>query len=194
MALICLHFLRFRQSGLRSSEDGGKYPMDIPWWVLLLVTLNGKEFNILFRPLRNLLCCTGPFHPEIVKLTADLHRQVTFIPFEEDIAALYRVFDLYVHTPVDSSCEAFGQTYIEALASGIPSIFTLSGVAAECMVHHHNAWIVDFKDEQGILDGLIKLWTSPGIRQQIVRNGKQTVLSQFGLSPMLTKLKELYNE
>ena len=49
--------------------------------------------------------------------------------FEYNVYDLFQLFDFYVHVPVNNTCEAFGQTYIEALAAGIPSIFTLSGVA-----------------------------------------------------------------
>ena len=49
------------------------------------------------------------------------------IEFENDLFALYKLFDFYIHVPINKEIEAFGQTYIEALASGVPSIFTLSG-------------------------------------------------------------------
>ncbi|MBK9320741.1 MAG: glycosyltransferase [Bacteroidetes bacterium] len=53
------------------------------------------------------------------------------IEFERDIASLYRLFDIFVHVPVDKFAEAFGQTYVESLASGVPSVVTLSGIACE---------------------------------------------------------------
>ena len=59
------------------------------------------------------------------------------IPFEKDLFSLYQLFDVYVHTPINPTLEAFGQTYVEALAAGIPSVFTMSGVAPQFVLHEH---------------------------------------------------------
>ncbi|MBL0097760.1 MAG: glycosyltransferase [Bacteroidetes bacterium] len=56
------------------------------------------------------------------------------IEFERDLFSLYSIFDYFIHAPIDPSVEAFGQVYIEALAAGIPSIFTLSGIAPDFIV------------------------------------------------------------
>jgi len=137
----------------------------------------------------------GPFHNKLVEMLKDVPAdRYSLIPFEEDVAALYAVFDLYVHTPIDSICEAFGQTYVEALAAGVPSIFTLSGVAAEFIVHGRNAWVVDFKDEAAIYDALLKLWNDVELRKHLIENGTQDVNSRFGVMPMLTSLRKIYDE
>lgn len=137
----------------------------------------------------------GPFHSKLVEMLKDVPAdRYSLIPFEEDVAALYAVFDLYVHTPIDSICEAFGQTYVEALAAGVPSIFTLSGVAAEFIVHGRNAWVVDFKDDAAIYDALLKLWNDVELRKHLIENGTQDVNSRFGVMPMLTSLRKIYDE
>lgn len=138
---------------------------------------------------------SGPYHSAIKELLKSIPvDRVILIPFEEDAAALYSVFDLYVHTPVDSICEAFGQTYVEALAAGIPSVFTLSGIAAEFIQHDRNALVVDFKDSEGIYQALKRLWMDKELRKHLVENGKQDVFSQFGVERMLASLKKLYGE
>jgi len=79
------------------------------------------------------------------------------IGFESNVYDLYSLFDLYVHTPVDPYCEAFGQTYIEALAAGVPSIFTLSGVAREFAMDEPLATIVPFRDSEAIYEAMIEI-------------------------------------
>jgi glycosyltransferase involved in cell wall biosynthesis len=138
---------------------------------------------------------SGPYHiiiKELLKLIP-VDRRI-LIPFEEDVAALYSVFDMYVHTPVDSICEAFGQTYVEALAAGIPSIFTLSGIAAEFIQHNRNAVVVDFKDSEGIYQALKRLWMDKELRKHLVENGRQDVFSRFGMERMLMSLRKIYDE
>jgi glycosyltransferase involved in cell wall biosynthesis len=46
--------------------------------------------------------------------------------------------------------EAFGQTYVEALAAGVPSVFTPSGVAPEFIEDGRNALVVPFRDAEAI--------------------------------------------
>lgn len=138
---------------------------------------------------------SGPYHSVIKELLKSIPAdRAILIPFEEDVAALYAVFDLYVHTPIDPICEAFGQTYVEALAAGIPSVFTLSGIAAEFIQHDRNALVVDFKDSEGIYHELKRLWTDNHLREHLVENGRQDVFSQFGVERMLALLKKLYDK
>jgi glycosyltransferase involved in cell wall biosynthesis len=142
-----------------------------------------------------LVNAAGPFHPIILNLLKDLpsHNRI-LIPFEPDIAALYKLFDLYVHAPIDSTCEAFGQTYVEALALGVPSIFTLSGIALEFVEHKKNAWVVEFKDSNAILEGLVNLWEDPELRRTLIQNGRRDVFSRFEMNSMMDGLRKLYDE
>ena len=136
---------------------------------------------------------SGPYHQKILELLKQLPKEsYTLIPFEEDVAALYSVFDLYVHTPIDPICEAFGQTYIEALAAGVPSIFTLSGIAAEFIKHERNALVVDFKDSDGIKTALTRLWKEGELRKHLIENGRQDVVSRFEIKTMTESLRKLY--
>ncbi len=137
---------------------------------------------------------TGPYAGKINKLLVEIpNRNVILIPFEEDIAALYKCFDIYVHTPVDELCEAFGQTYVEALASGIPSIFTLSGIAAQFIKHDKNAYVAEFKNSDAIYHGLEKMWNDVSYRNQLIEGGRQSTFPRFENEPTIIQLKQLYN-
>lgn len=113
------------------------------------------------------------------------------IPFESDIFALYTLMDVFVHVPVNATLEAFGQTYIEALAAGVPSVFTASGVAPECMVHRKNAWMVPFQDSEAIAGAIQTLLADAELRQQIRQEGQQTAQA-FALPRMIQQLETLY--
>lgn len=151
-----------------------------------------EEFPDSFLVLAN---AVGPYEQDIGRLLRAIpENRVVRVPFEEDIAALYFVFDLYVHTPVDSVSEAFGQTYVEALAAGVPSIVTLSGVASEFIVHEDNALVVDYQDATSIYHALIRLWTDAVLRERLRIKGRQDVTLKFGVDQMITSLKRLYDE
>src|SRR6185295_19908794 len=91
------------------------------------------------------------------------------IRFENNIFALYKLFDVFVHTPIDEYAEAFGQTYVEALASGVPAIFTLSGIACDFVQHEKNAWVVPYKDSGKIVTAMNALLNDESLKANLVR-------------------------
>lgn len=114
------------------------------------------------------------------------------IPFENDIIALYRVFNYFVHVPINKEVEAFGQTYVEALLSGVPSVFTLSGVANEFIVNKNNALVVDYKNSESIKNAILLLDRDKELKMKIINNGKMSCF-KFNYPDYYSKIKSLYN-
>jgi glycosyltransferase involved in cell wall biosynthesis len=134
----------------------------------------------------------GSYEMEIRQMLQQLPPySFTEIAFEDDASSLFKLFDVYVHVPIDEHSEAFGQTYIEALASGIPSIFTLSGVATEFIKDAENALVVPFRDSEGIYQAMIKILNSPDLRNHLIANGQKSA-DQFPLSKMIDQLRSVY--
>jgi len=136
----------------------------------------------------------GDYQAEIKKLLTEIPKKnYTEIVFEQDIATLYQVFDYYIHTPINNHSEAFGQTYVEALASGIPSIFTLSGVANEFIKNEKNALVVNYQDSEDIYQKMMMLIDNKPVIEDLIENGKTSV-KQFELNPFIENLTKLYLE
>lgn len=137
----------------------------------------------------------GDYKKEIDALLKEIPvESYTEIVFEEDLFSLYQLFDIYVHTPIDSHSEAFGQTYIEALAAGIPSVFTLSGVGNEFIEHEKNAWVVGYKDSEAIYSGITRLLQDKELCCKLAAQGKKDVQELFALPTMINALEKLYSE
>lgn len=137
----------------------------------------------------------GDYREEIAGLLAALPAgSFVEIEFEHDLFALYRLFDIYVHVPIDPELEAFGQTYVEALASGIPSVFTLSGVAREFIVQERNALVVGFQDAEQIRQAIKRLLSDPSLQERLIEQGIKDVSEKFSLGLMISKLEDLYAE
>ena len=135
----------------------------------------------------------GHYEKQIKKLLKEIPQQnYTEIAFEDDLFTLYKLFDVYVHAPVNKNIEAFGQTYVEALAAGIPSVFTLSGVAKEFIVNRKNALVVDFQNSNAIYNATMELLKDESLRNILIQNGQQSVQS-FALDVFIKKLEELYS-
>jgi glycosyltransferase involved in cell wall biosynthesis len=113
------------------------------------------------------------------------------VAFEKNIYDLYRLFDMYVHVPINPQCEAFGQTYVEALAAGIPSIFTLSGVARE-FITEDNAYIVPFEDSRQILAKMKAIIAQEKDPVLLLKNGQESVLQKFSFPQYLSHILPLY--
>lgn len=115
------------------------------------------------------------------------------IPFENDVISLYKLFDVFVHAPITGEIEAFGQTYVESLASGLPSIFTISGIAKEFIIDSHNALVVSHKNSEEIYSAILKILKNKELAEKLVTNGKNDVNKAFGLDKMILSLESLYN-
>jgi len=116
----------------------------------------------------------------------------TEIVFENNLFALYKLFDVFVHTPINSKVEAFGQTYIEALAASIPAVFTISGVASEFIIPNENALVVDYCNSKQIYNAILRLLKDKNLKDKLINNGKRSI-QQFDLEKYIEKLELLYS-
>lgn len=115
------------------------------------------------------------------------------INFESDIASLYNILDVLVHVPIDPYVEAFGQTYIEAMAAGVPLVCTLSGIGREVCKQRETAWVVPYSNTAAITAGVIEILQNSELREHLIINARKEA-KQFGLSPFIRRLNSLYHE
>lgn len=147
-----------------------------------------------------LLCLFGAsdnadYSKEIKELVQTIpDRNVRVIGFENNVYDLFQLFDIYVHVPVNPSCEAFGQTYVEALASGIPSVFTLSGAAREFVVNEENALVVPFRDSTSIYGAMLLLLNDSTLNEKLRQKGPESVSEMFSFARYIAQLKDIYTD
>ena len=135
----------------------------------------------------------GEYHNEISTLLKEISpKNYVQIDFEKDLFSLFQCFDIFVHTPINNHSEAFGQVYVEAMASGIPSVFTLSGIGNEIIKHKKNALVVEYQNSEQIYLALLELIEDKALHASISANGKETVFKDFNLETMVLKLDALY--
>lgn len=123
----------------------------------------------------------GAYRASLASMIAELpERSVREVGFELDMPALYATMDIFIHVPISRRGEAFGQTYLEALAAARPCVFTMSGVAPELVRHRENALVVPFCDSDAILDAMKTLLQDPVLGRELGKNGREKVRSEFG--------------
>ena len=150
---------------------------DYPNAVLILANAKGDYEKNIKAQLNNIL-------------PIDSYREIVFEP---DFMALYKFFNIFVHAPIDNHSEAFGQIYVEALASNIPSVFTLSGIANDFIKADYNALVVPHNSEIDIYKNINRLLKDEKLVQKITKNGIKSV-QQFNLELFINKLEKLYSK
>lgn len=134
----------------------------------------------------------GDYEANIKKMLSDLpNSSFQLILFEPNIISLYKTFDVFVHTPIDDSCEAFGQVYIESLGFEIPMVCTLSGIANDFIVNEKNALVVDYKSSEEIYIALKKILASDDLRNKLIYQGKIDV-KEYNFETKFEKTKGIY--
>jgi glycosyltransferase involved in cell wall biosynthesis len=136
---------------------------------------------------------SGPYKKEIGKYLDKLPEDsFTEIVFESEIFSLYRLFDIFVHVPIDEKAEAFGQIYIESMASGVPSVVTLSGIAHFYIKDKENSMVVPYKNSNAIHSALTELLHNDALRKKLIANGRADVMKNFTVSRYIKQLGALY--
>lgn len=113
------------------------------------------------------------------------------IPFEDDVHALYKLLDVFVHAPIGPAVEGFGQVYIEAMAAGVPSVITCAGIALELARDRENAVVVPYRDSGAIFRGIRDVLGDDKLRDTIIRNGRRDARS-FTAKAMIDGLESIY--
>jgi glycosyltransferase involved in cell wall biosynthesis len=135
----------------------------------------------------------GSYENEIKRLLRNLpNNSYTLVKFENDMPSAYACMNIFIHAPIDPEVEAFGQIYVEALASGIPSIFTLSGISTEFVKHEENALVVPFRDTQALISTIQKLIKDDKLRLRLMNHASTDIFEKFSLSRMTESLRTLY--
>ena len=137
---------------------------------------------------------SGNYKTEIDDLLSSIpSKNYITLKFEKDLFSLYKLFTIFIHVPINNTVEAFGQVYVEALAAGIPSIFTKSGIARDFIEHERNALVVNYKSSDEIYQAICKLIEEPELRNQLIETGRKDVNKLFSFEKSLIEMYALYD-
>lgn len=135
----------------------------------------------------------GDYQKTIQELLSELPEDsYKTIAFEPNLAEVYHLFDVFIQASTDRHIEAFGQTYVEALAAGIPSVFTLAGIAGDFIKDQENALVVPFEDAAAIEQAMKAILEDPDKAKRMAERGRTDVLTLFNIRQMIDKLQLLY--
>jgi glycosyltransferase involved in cell wall biosynthesis len=97
--------------------------------------------------------------------------------------------DVFVRT---SRSEGMGNSFIEALAAGIPIIGTPVGGIVDFLSHRETGLVVDKDNPYAISRAIHELVTNPELSRYIVKNGKELILKKYQWDDIAGRMEKLY--
>ncbi len=136
---------------------------------------------------------TGSLFEDLLDLRTSLGLQdrVHFLGFREDVAELFRCFDVFA---LSSSDEGFSLATVQAMASGVPVVATRSGGPEEIVVDEQTGLLVPPRDPRALADGLARVLALPDGGRAWGAAGRDRAASTFSTGAMLKAYEGLYRE
>ncbi len=126
---------------------------------------------------------------EIVKLHGALpHARVKDFLYDADI------FMLPSHTAKDGDQEGIPVSLMEAMATGLPVLSTLHSGIPELIEHGQTGILVEEKNYHQLADAIIQLAKFPEVRNEIARNGRETIKQKFNATKQNRRLISMYDD
>ncbi|QQS47672.1 MAG: glycosyltransferase family 4 protein [Acidobacteriota bacterium] len=121
-----------------------------------------------------------------------LEEMIQYKGFVDDPLALYRLFDVHLHVPVNEYVETFGITIIEGMMSGCAQVLTRSGVACLSARDRENCMVVDYSSPEQIAEAIVELRSDPELARRIGDQARRDAIRDFDIRVKVDKHVELY--
>jgi glycosyltransferase involved in cell wall biosynthesis len=120
-----------------------------------------------------------------------LNQRVIFTGFLENSMRIYPVLDLYVATSLK---EGLPLSLVEAMGAGLAVVATDVPGHRDVMVQGETGVVVPPEDPAALAEALSSLLGDPDRRRRMGEAGRQRVLKEFGLRPMIDGTAEVYRQ
>jgi glycosyltransferase involved in cell wall biosynthesis len=107
-----------------------------------------------------------------------------------ELSAAYASADIFAFP---SATETFGNSLLEAMGSGLPSLAASAGGVLEFATHEDNAWLVAPNSAAAITQGLRRLIEDPALRSKLSSGGLRTA-AERGWDTVYDRLLEDYRD
>lgn len=138
----------------------------------------------------------GSYYGEAMKMIANygLEEKIVHTEFVEDSPALYQLFDVHLHVPIDQYVETGGLTIVDGMMAARPQILTLSGYAYQISRHMQNAYVVPYKNAQAIAEAILWMKNNPEKSRELAEQARKDAIKMFGINIKVDKHLAVYNE
>ncbi|MDY7103277.1 MAG: glycosyltransferase family 4 protein [Actinomycetota bacterium] len=166
--------------------------------------INGKGCDVIIDAMKGVwasvpdarllwLNARGPLAPGLrTELGGD--ERVRLVEFEHDMAAAFAAMDVFVHIPTRRTAEAFGFVYAEAMASGVPCVFTEAGAIAGRLTDGVHAHLVGHRDAEVTATAVLGLLGDPDHARQVAHAGRSVADERFTVVREAAEHARLYGQ
>jgi glycosyltransferase involved in cell wall biosynthesis len=123
-----------------------------------------------------------------------LEGSVLYKGFVDDPVALFQLFDVHVHVPINRFVENCGINIIEGMVSRRAQVLTRSGYAYTTARHLENCLVVDYRDAGQIARAVLELRDDPGLRERLGREARADAVRLFSNDVKVERHLALYRE
>ena len=121
----------------------------------------------------------------------DLRQRVRIDGWADDVVELLRTLDVFVSA---SRSESFGIAMVEAMASGVPVVATMTGGAQEIIDADKTGLLVPIGDAEGLAEAICELLDDPKRRERLAADARRMVSERFSLDRMVARTEQVYQE
>lgn len=120
-----------------------------------------------------------------------LNQRIRLIGWVDDMARILPTFDLFVSP---ARAEPFGLSIVEAMASGVPVIATMSEGAREIINDSETGRLVPVGDVDALAKAIGELLSDPSRRRRLSANAARAVRERFSLERMVDATVQVYQQ
>jgi L-malate glycosyltransferase len=121
----------------------------------------------------------------------NLSQRVRLDGWADDVVELLRTFDVFVSA---SRSESFGIAMVEAMASGVPVVATMTAGAQEIIDVDKTGLLVPIGDAEALAEAICKLLSDGKERKRLAANARRMVSERFSLDRMVAKTEQVYQD
>lgn len=121
----------------------------------------------------------------------NLSQRVRINGWVDDVVELFRTFDVFVSA---SRSESFGIAMVEAMASGVPVIATMTAGAREIIDEDQTGVLVPIADAEAMALALGKLLDDPQRRERLTDDARRVVSERFSVDRMVSRTEQVYQD
>ncbi len=123
----------------------------------------------------------------------NLQQYIFYKGFVKDNIALYKVFNIHIHVPINEIVETFGISIIEGMISEVPQILTKSGISCDTVKHMENCVEVPYKNSEAIKEAIIMLIENKELGSKLAAQAKKDAIDMFSYEAKVEKHMAVYS-
>ncbi len=163
-----------------------------------LVEKNGhdlviKSLKSLPENVKYIVAGIGPDKDKLIKLAEDekvLDRVIFLGHIQyEDIPNLLKASDIFIRP---SRTEGFGNSFVEAMAAGIPVIATTAGGIKDFLFHNENGLEVGIENVEDIVIQVQRLREDDGLKERLIENARDMVREKYDWEIITAQMKTIF--